>query len=112
MLVAKLIIIRVVSPIYVLIRVDNRNMGCVVAMVGDSSNEDFTWSTTKTISIPTGLICPKFVEKSVWLGGGDFSDTFSVEQNGTQLTISRLDSNSVWGLNLMFLCCPPGICFY
>ena len=95
-------ITRVVSPINVLILVDNRNMGCVVTMVGDSSKEDFTWSTTKTISIPTGLICPKFVEKSLWLGGGDFDDTFSVEQNGTRLTISRLDSNSEWGLNLMF----------
>ena len=62
------------------------------------------------------LICPKLVNKDNWIIGSDWedkwiqaTDTFSIEQRSTKLTITRTDWNGGWGLSLAFHCCFQGI---
>ena len=45
------------------------------------------------------------VDKTNWLDGHTWGDTFSVAQNGHRLTITRTDLNQGWGMDLQFRCC-------
>ena len=67
-------------------------------------------SVSKTITIPSGFICPKSVDKNNWIGGwwDAFGDTFSISQTGTQVTATRTDKAANWGMNLQFRCCQNG----
>ena len=58
------------------------------------------------ITIDDGFKCPTTVDKTNWLDGDNWGDTFSVAQNGNQVTITRTDQDSSWGINLKFRCCP------
>ena len=59
------------------------------------------------------LECPASVNKTNWLGGDTWPDTFSVihhgyrSMNGYQrnITVKRTDSSDGWATNLQFLCC-------
>ena len=58
--------------------------------------------------------CPASVNKTNWLGGDTWPDTFSVVHNGywegyeykRDITVKRTDSKDGWATNLQFLCCP------
>ena len=67
-------------------------------------------SVSKTITIPSGFICPKSVDKNNWIGGwwDAFGDTFSISQTGTQVTATRTDRPHGWDMNLQFNCCQYG----
>ena len=62
-------------------------------------------SPSKSISIDSRCKCPITVDKSNWLDGHNYGDTFSVAQNGDQATITRTDDESGWAMNLKFRCC-------
>ena len=51
------------------------------------------------------------VDKTNWLGGHTYDDAFSVDQNGSVLTVTRTDSNEGWAMDLTFHCCPAGNSF-
>ena len=53
------------------------------------------------------FICPSKVNKTNWLGGARFRDTFIVIQNDASVTVKRTDSNGGWGMSLQFKCCVP-----
>ena len=52
-----------------------------------------------------GFQCPLKVDKTNWLSGDTYDDTFSVAQAGNTITVTRTDANHGWGLNLSFQCC-------
>ena len=68
----------------------------------------------KTIRIADGFKCPATVDKNNWTVEApwtDYGDTFSIEQNGTQVTVTRTDRNInedgwYWAMYLKFKCCP------
>ena len=72
---------------------------CTTAQIGSSMKN----SITKTIA--KGYNCPASVDKTNWLDGHTYPDTFSITQNGDQITVRRTDSNDGWGMNLRFRCC-------
>ena len=59
----------------------------------------------KSISIDNGFQCPQKVDKTNWLSGDTYGDTFSVAQTGNRITVTRIDANAGWGLWLTFKCC-------
>ena len=74
---------------------------CAIAVVGGAE-----WgSKTKVISFDGKFKCPKTIDKSNWLGGHTYNDTFSVTQTETDMTVTRTDTNWSWGMDLKFLCC-------
>jgi len=76
---------------------------CFTLVVGNSHKN------TKTLSLPSStFICPSKVDKTNWLGGARFGDTFAVMQNGAKVTVRRTDSNGGWGMSLRFECCSGG----
>ena len=77
--------------------------GCTTALVGSSSEN------SKTITIDPGFTCPASIDKSNWLNGPTYRDTFSVTQAGTELTVTRTDSSNGWGMDLKFKCCKGDI---
>ena len=56
--------------------------------------------------IDSGYKCPTTVDKTNWLDGYNYGDTFSVVQTGNQVTVTRTDHNGGWGMDLKFRCCP------
>jgi len=72
---------------------------CTVAEVGSSS------TNPKTVTIASGVKCPTLVDKSNWLDGHTWPDTFSVHQNETEVTVTRTDEPHGWRMNLRFTCC-------
>ena len=70
-------------------------------MVGSSPE-----SNLKSITIDSRFKCPTTVDKTNWLDGYNYGDTFSVAQNADRVTITRTDHNGGWGMNLKFRCCP------
>ena len=72
---------------------------CFIAKVGSGLK-------SKTITIGNGLQCPELVDKSNWLGGHQWPDTFSVVQNGSDIVVTRTDSTDGWAMDLQFMCCP------
>jgi len=74
--------------------------GCTTLVVGSSG------SASKSKTIDSWFKCPITVDKSNWQVGHDYGDTFSVSQNGDQVTITRTDQEAGWGMNLKFRCCP------
>lgn len=53
------------------------------------------------------LECPSYVTKRIWWrGGGDAVDTFTVRQNGREVSVQRQDQPADgWTLDLRFDCC-------
>ena len=62
----------------------------------------------KTVRGKVGYKCPSTVDKNNWLGTAGHKDSFSVVQNGAQVTVTRVDRNAGWGMNLNFECCAAG----
>ena len=71
----------------------------MTALVGSSG------SNSKSITIDNGFKCPTTVDKTNWLDGHNWDDTFSVAQIRDRLTITRTDQNGGWGIDLKFRCC-------
>jgi len=81
---------------------------CSIARVGSSPGRN-----QKSITIATGidgLKCPTMVDKTNWITSHTYGDTFSVDQNGSVLTVTRTDSNEGWGMDLTIRCCPADPC--
>eukprot|EP00930_Biecheleria_cincta_P098140 TRINITY_DN89825_c0_g1_i1.p1 TRINITY_DN89825_c0_g1~~TRINITY_DN89825_c0_g1_i1.p1 ORF type:complete len:411 (-),score=107.04 TRINITY_DN89825_c0_g1_i1:77-1309(-) len=74
---------------------------CITLQVGKSS------SATASASLPSSsFACPSKVDKTNWIGAGSsHGDTFSVSQNGAQVTVGRSDASEGWGMDLKFECC-------
>ena len=90
----------------------NSFLGCRAVYIGSSDAK----SKIFDLRIDEKLICPKLVNKDNWIIGSDWedkwiqaTDTFSIEQRSTKLTITRTDWNGGWGLSLAFHCCFQGI---
>ena len=90
----------------------NSFLGCRAVYIGSSDAK----SKIFDLRIDENLICPKLVNKDNWIIGSDWedkwiqaTDTFSIEQRSTKLTITRTDWNGGWGLSLAFHCCFQGI---
>jgi len=82
------------------------SLGCH-AMIGVSSSN----SKTVTESMLASCLCPVTVDQSNWDGGHKDRDTFSVtteivsgSTNRREITVTRTDSDSGWGMNLQFQC--------
>ena len=72
---------------------------CTIAQVGSSRKN----SVIKTVG--NGYKCPASVDKTSWLGGYTYRDTFSITQYGAQIIVRRTDYHGGWGMNLKFKCC-------
>ena len=60
---------------------------------------------SKAVDIGTANTCPSTVSKANWYGTDTYSDTFSVAQSGSTITVSRADQpGATWGHNLQFYC--------
>ena len=79
----------------------------LIAVIGSSD------SNSKTIKLNDGQAyntCPSTVnsENRIKLGYVDATDTWSVEQNRTHITVKRTDKEDRgWGLDLRFVCHEP-----
>lgn len=60
-------------------------------------------TNTKTVDVDV-LSCPSLVDKSNWLGGYTYSDSFSVVVSKGKITVKRLRTNIGWGMPLKFKC--------
>ena len=85
--------------------VDGTASGCTKLRVGSSSPN--TKVVTASFS-SADFTCPARVDRSNWLGGHGWGDKFDVSQNGTKVTVKRVDSGKGWGLDLQFKCCTRG----
>ena len=99
--------------------------GCKIAKVGPGiesktihigdANVGFSVCSSHEFSFSKRIMeCPASVNKTNWLGGDTWPDTFSVVHNGywegyeykRDITVKRTDSKDGWATNLQFLCCP------
>ena len=71
---------------------------CVIAKVGRSP------SKSKMITVDDGFVCPKLVDRSNMIEDSS-SDTFAINQIGSNVTVHRTDAPWGWGMNLKFKCC-------
>ena len=82
----------------------NVSVDCTTAEVGASADK------TKTISIDDGFECPVLVDQHNWLSVHKWQDTYSVQQTGSRISVTRTDTErGGWGMNLRFKCCVRGI---
>ena len=57
-------------------------------------------------TIPEGFYCPNVIDNTLWLEGGYGSEQFKVTQNGTKVSVARIDSAiPYWEMDLKFHCC-------
>ena len=62
-------------------------------------------------TIPEGFYCPKVIDNTLWLSWGTGNEEFEVTQDGTTVSVKRIDRLSSesrskgWGINLKFHCC-------
>ena len=80
----------------------NYPLDCVVVNVGTGS------SNSKTVHGKIEYECPKSVDRHNWFGGESYKDSFSVDQKGAQITVTRVDASGGWGMDLKFECCKAG----
>lgn len=69
-----------------------------VLVVGPSS------SNVATVTIPAGFQCPPEVSQASGVENGHEIERFSLSQNGTTVTVQRLDSSRGWSMELRILC--------
>jgi len=74
---------------------------CVRIGVGPSAQKFFTHQ------VPEGYQCPLSVHQDNWNGGYRNDHTFTVKQEGTEITVMPDQCGSSWDFNLEFECCIP-----
>jgi len=86
---------------------------CIDVFVGSSPYH------SKTVNVDPTYSCPSNVDKTNWYVGANgenvYGDTFSTSQTGSQVTVTRTDYPSGWGMSLQFQCCASessGSCLY
>ena len=65
----------------------------------------------KELSFDEEYKCPTVVDKTVWLNQEEYPDTFSVEQRGMKIIVTRTDTGDAtigWGMFLKIECCKDG----
>ena len=63
-------------------------------------------TNSKTVTADSSYKCPSVVNKDNWLPKVDtHNDTFSVDQNETDILVTRTDSTTGWEMLLQFHCC-------
>eukprot|EP00746_Dinoflagellata_sp_MGD_P001428 gnl/MRDRNA2_/MRDRNA2_102694_c0_seq1.p1 gnl/MRDRNA2_/MRDRNA2_102694_c0~~gnl/MRDRNA2_/MRDRNA2_102694_c0_seq1.p1 ORF type:complete len:900 (+),score=191.57 gnl/MRDRNA2_/MRDRNA2_102694_c0_seq1:145-2700(+) len=82
-----------------------RGTDCITVTVGPSSGLGHI--KTITHDGASGYQCPSIVDTTNWMSGwwDGSGDTFSISQNGDQVTATRTDKTKDWGLDLRFQCC-------
>ena len=93
-------------------------LDCTLVNIGSSTGN------SASVTIPEGFYCPKVIDNTLWLSGGYGNEQFEVTQDGTTVSVARIDkkidtSNGQvgpppkgWGMNLKFHCCRNnGMCF-
>ena len=78
---------------------------------------------SKSATIPEGFYCPKVIDNTLWLSGGYGNEQFEVTQDGTTVSVTRIDKKidsstgtlgpppKGWGMDLKFHCCKNnGMC--
>ena len=63
--------------------------------------------STKTVTMNNPATCPQTVDSSnrIIVDFPTAPDTWSISQNGKDITATRTDSTNPWGLDLEFYCC-------
>ena len=77
-------------------------LGCTTALVGPKMSHSLSY---KAISFNGDFKCPNSIDKTSWLEGYTWPNTFSVSQAASYLTVTRTDSNYGWWMDLKFVCC-------
>ena len=81
-------------------------LGCTLVNIGSSEE------MSPTTSIPEGFYCPKVIDNTLWLQGGYGREQFKVTQDGTRVSVARIDQEfQDWKMDLKFHCCRKGIVF-
>ena len=92
------------NMVYIVKNCWNR-LGCKTLDIGKKQNGP------KELSFDEEYKCPTVVDKTVWLNQEEYSDTFSVEQRGMKVIVTRTDSGDGtlgWGMSLKIECCKDG----
>lgn len=79
-------------------RDDNPRGETVEVVVGNSQRN------TKTVTTNQSVKCPSILNKSNWLGSDTYPDIFSVSTSGSSVSVTRLDHNGGWDMNLRIEC--------
>jgi len=80
----------------------------IIAEVGAGTENPMTYDFGRE-----GVICPGTVDRTNWLGGYTYPDTFGVVHDGTTIIVTRTDSglatvsDANWSMNLRFECTVP-----
>ena len=77
-------------------------LGCRTALVGPKMSHSISY---KAISFNGDFKCPNSIDKTSWLEGHTWPDTFSVSQAASYITVTRTDLNQGWWMDLKFVCC-------
>ena len=75
---------------------------CVTVKVGSGNNKG------KVFKVDPVYVCPTKVDKTNWLGGHTYGDTFKITQTKDGVSAVRTDTgntNAGWGMDLQFRCC-------
>jgi hypothetical protein len=61
--------------------------------------------TAKSVAVPhADLVCPLTIDKTNWIGGYSFPDTFKITVEDFEVTAWRVDYQGAWSMNLEFDC--------
>jgi hypothetical protein len=82
---------------------DDRFVVIQSSLVSSSDVTIGSGSGTKTVTGPSGFVCPTSINKDVWRNPETFDDRFTLTQSGATLTVQRVGDSS-WGLNLVIQC--------
>ena len=88
-------------------------IGCEIVVVGPSGNQTKVIGMEIPLSF-TQYTCPNIINKNNWLTDRNWNekshwpDTFSVQQRGADIVVTRTDLASGWDMDLRFECCANG----
>ena len=86
-------------------------LDCTLVNIGSLDS----WTTGKksaSATIPEGFYCPRVIDNTLWLEGGYGKMQFAVTQDGTKVSVKRIDSQYLGiRMDLKFHCCKNnGMC--
>ena len=82
-------------------------LDCTLVNIGSLDS----WTPGKksaSATIPEGFYCPRVIDNTLWLEGGYGNEQFEVTQDGTTVSVVRIDRyyrDKGWGMKLKFHCC-------
>ena len=83
-------------------------LDCTLVNIGSSAENSASATLPESYN---PYYCPKVIDNTIWLSGGYGNEQFEVTQDGTTVSVKRIDRLSSesrskgWGINLKFHCC-------